>query len=271
MRENIPYRHDLFDSDPLILRELYRSVLNTGLLPVRFNTNGWENRHLYGDMKRTGDFSGIGSVGSQRSAQPFPQWENINTDVMNVVVDYRDVPPKENYPTERETVRPEAYLPQITQGFRETYECLMQNDRAEELASLFENVRTRYINRSTDMYYGVINEVTTPGHLRSGLHVSAILDELTLVLYDEGHGLAVDYWPVVAAEKRAIVDGDIPRFEIRGRDLYFRDECVQPGFVAETAADRVRTRMSSMSKRDMQTQIEYIRLALENRQTEEDD
>lgn len=267
MRENIPYRCEHFDSDPLILRELYQSVLNTGLLPVRFNTNGWEARHLYGNPKRTGDFSGIGSVGSQRSARPFPQWENVNTDMMNVAVDYRDIPPKENYPTECGTIRPEEYLSQITKGFRETYKDIMQSDRTEELASLFESVRTRYINRSTDMYYGLINEVTTPGHLRSGLHVSAVLDELTLVLYDEDHGLAMDYWPVIAAEKRAIVNGDIPRFEIRGGDLYFNDECVKSEFVAETAAERVRSRISAMSKRDMQTQIEYLRLALEKLQT----
>ncbi len=233
----------------------WNSVFRTYLLP-RWTVDSAGNAR---------DWSGLGSSLEQKHVSTL--WEHPNTDGMRLcrrlitsamtgnVVRLGDSP-----------VDPSDYADQVLDGFSSMYQLL--GDAADTLLhpqgplASMANVPTRFVLRNTEIYFAIQQECLLPQNLRDGMDASIEADVLARAfLCSESQS---PFWPVVAAERSAILQGDIPLFTTTPSSevLDIGSGPSIAGLFARPGFENMKGRLAGLDSSDLERQIQYIRSAL---------
>lgn len=263
------------ESQALAFRRLRNSVLQTGLLPT------W----LFGKDRRAAyDVSGLGGEGGQDLPFRSMRWISVNTDDMALKIETHKLKPQANTPELNSVpLAIKDYIDEVVAGFREMYTFLEQHQSAilEPGSPLYglSRQQVRFIYRNTSVYGSILRELLNPKYLRDGADRSIALDLLARAQVDaedvspqpadNSANAAPLFWPLLAAEKRAMEQGDIPFFITRSdsADLPATPGAVIKDCFAGPSFTMAATRIRELDSADLNRQTGYIRAALYTRHT----
>jgi type 2 lantibiotic biosynthesis protein LanM len=228
-------------------REVFQSVVRTGLLP----TLGFQNEDGVGV-----EISGLGGD-KQTLPNPVLQLENTNKDTMRFVLKSAKTSPQKNRPSlNGKHVHPVDYIDDIVDGFSSICD-IVQRHKEELLQRLtsLRDVEVRAIIRPTEYYARFVKESCHPDYLRHAYDFERMIDRIYF------SPLPVE---VCKLEKDELVQHDIPYFTTRpgSRDLINRDGRVIQDFYLKPAIELVEERIKRLSKEEIDTQLNYIKLSI---------
>lgn len=248
------------NANAIATQKLNDSVISTYLLPQ------W---HKGAGSEAISDRSGLGAIDSQ--LVEFRRLASVNTDRMALVDALSTLDEtQDNSPFAAQHSAPLGeYVEDIVTGFGEMYRHLLQH-RDELLEpdsplSAFSGKRTRLILRPTALYFAVLVRSLAPQAVRDGATRSLELEVLCRAFLR--HDAKPATWPLVAEERRALEQMDIPAFEsrsdstavaARGRPEIL-EALAEPGYVA------MRKRFARLDEDDLRQQLEFIRGSLYSR------
>ncbi len=237
------------------------SVFRTGLLPR------WEIR----PSGESYDGSGLGGSEVQLTHRRRKTWENINTDAMRLQSEPISTRPGDNVVIlEGEKVQAARYVDQMAAGFERMYRFLQAHDG--ELSGPQGRLRNwsglRHVFRDTAIYGSMLKRLFSPRCLRHGMDASIELELLSRpLLYAEDRPAS---WPILADERRSLLQGDIPLFHYaaEGDGLLFEGGGLIPQFFRETGFSQVQRRFGALSEEDLERQLGFLRASFELQQVE---
>jgi type 2 lantibiotic biosynthesis protein LanM len=265
--------------------QIGHSVLRTGLLPR------WE---LSVDGRTAYHVSGLGEAAEQELAVRALEWIRVNADRMAVESAPVILPARENVPRlDDAPLSLQEHSPQVVDGFRRMYrflldhrDALLGSDPLRELAQ----EQVRFVFRATRVYGLILRNVHNRRYLRDGADRSIQLEQLGRAqvpprdLVDQPDEKPL-FWPVFAAERRAMEECDIPLFTARASSdalIVSPGEEIE-GCFQEPSFDLVLSVLEGLDDDDLEQQVAFIEgsmyalLARETtasrpvRSTEEDD
>ena len=181
------------DATDLAVKKLYRSVIQTSLLPVLGN-----------DLFYKYDVSGLGAR-EQFSIKAF-KVKNLNTDKIkiekeNVVIDSQNHLPM----IDNKVFYSEHYIEAISLGFRDAYNIIIKNREylvsKESILNIFKNNEIRVIFKNTQAYSLLLQASTNPKYLKDAN------DRSNLFRYLENENSRL-----VSSEYNDLKNGYIPYF-----------------------------------------------------------
>ncbi len=238
--------------------QLDHSVLRTGLLPR------WE---VSADGRMAYELSGLGGAVEQELPYRVPKWARVNTDRITFEQLPVTLPVLANVPSlDGAPLGLQDHGPQLVDGFRRMYrflldhrEALLQSGPLRELA----HEEVRFVYRPTKVYGILLSDLRDRRYLRDGADRSIYLEQLgrsQLPLYGPLPEERPTLWPVFAAERRAMEQGDVPFFTARaGSDALI----VAPGqeiedCFLEPSLESVLRRLKALGQEDLERQIAFI-------------
>ncbi|WP_330633581.1 type 2 lanthipeptide synthetase LanM [Halocatena halophila] len=226
---------------------LLASVLRTGLVPFELPTE---------------DVHGTSGFGSNQAFSPEAEcreFQNINTDVMDLTYQQGKAIEGDNLPKLNESVvSADEYIEDIIGGFDEMFQFLrQQGERAgSPPLSCFEGIDIRVLFRSTTSYAKILTLLTTPAYLRSGLPFGCKVEELAKPLLSNKTDAV---WPLYESERMSLLHCDFPRFEATTDESVIRgDDQTVEEFFEVTGCQRIRQRLSSLTVRNHETQRQHL-------------
>lgn len=268
--ETLMHHRPRFEGQPdgmhalsLAREQVSHSVLRTGLLPH------WQKSN---DERSAYDHSGLGATGERALSIQVPVWEHINTDRMTM--EHRalktrpqmNVPMLSNFP-----LRLDYYAEHVVEGFKQMYHFLLVHREAllaqdSPLQGLVHQ-QVRFVYRSTRVYALILRKLLNPKYLRDGADRSVQLELLGRVLtLFEGEGTLRDngershWWPIFAAERQSMEQGDIPFFTAHAsRDALVVGPCQEiEGCLREPSFSRVIARLKVLGNENLERQVGFI-------------
>jgi type 2 lantibiotic biosynthesis protein LanM len=267
METLLQHRGVIEDEDPegrahiLAQEQLENSVLRVGLLPT------W---NVHKDQAVAYEMSGLGGVDEQEVPFQRPDWEGVNTDVMTLGYKTARMTPGANVARLHGTpLRLDEHVDDLVAGFQQMYRFLMDQRAAllaphsplQELA----RQRVRYIFRATRVYLAIQKQLLAPQYLRDGADWGIGLELLTRAAMPQSvpsrtTGRASIFWPVYAAERRAMEQGDVPFFTAQpDSDSLVVDGQVIEHCFQEPSVARAASRLKALGEADLERQIGFIR------------
>jgi type 2 lantibiotic biosynthesis protein LanM len=241
-------------------QKLSESVISTYLLPQ------WQKG---AGSEAISDRSGLGAVDSQ--LVEFRRLASVNTDRMaliNAVAPLDAI--HENSPfVSQLRVSLGDYIEDIVDGFSEMYQYLLRHRdkllEADSPVRAFSGKRVRLVFRPTALYFAVLVRSLAPHAARDGAARSLEFDVLCRAFLR--HDARPETWPLVAEERRALEQMDIPAFEFRSDSAAVgaRGRPEIPKALAEPSYVAMRKRLSRLDEDDLRQQLEFIRGSLYSR------
>jgi type 2 lantibiotic biosynthesis protein LanM len=179
------------------------SVFRTGLLPR------WKIR----PSGESFDSSGLGGTEVQLTHRQRKAWEKTNTAAQRLQTEPVSVPPADNVVIlNGEKVHAAPYVDQMAAGFEPMYRFL--HARRPELLAPQGPLRhwglLRFMFRATAIYGSMLKRLFSPRCLRHGMDASIELELFSRpLLYAKERPFN---WPILADERRSLLQGDIPIF-----------------------------------------------------------
>jgi type 2 lantibiotic biosynthesis protein LanM len=230
------------------------SVFRTAFLP----------RWTVGVSGQSYDISGIGGATGETMTFRRKTWQFPNSDLMILREEVARQPPHRNRALIAEMpVAPEHYVENIVDGFSRLYRFLSEHE--QQLLgpagpfTRMSALRLRFIFRHTSIYQTVMNGLLKPQALKDGVEASLQTEILCRgLLYSDQKPLA---WPVLAYERRALLNLDIPVFrsDANSRILTPLEGPPVPECFEEPSFDLVRAGFRRRNADDLQRQIGFIR------------
>lgn len=247
-----PYEGE--NSEALAYNFYLDSVFVPGLLPQR----------IWGKKDDAGvDISGIGMRPGQMSPDPVPVWDQENTDEMHIFRKHLPLEDSVAQLFEGGEVDPLQYLNEITIGFTELYNLLIQQ-RTELLSSdgpliSFAKVKTRFLARPTKPYAIL---------LREGAHPDLLQDAMDLEhFYNHLWPLAIRFeslQALIPSEQTDLWQLDIPFFvaEPASKDLWDSQGAIIPSHFQVSGQERVFEKIKKFGPDNLRQQLWVIRASL---------
>jgi type 2 lantibiotic biosynthesis protein LanM len=238
----------------LAYEQLNHSVLRTGLLP------SWEVR---ADGRVAVDVSGLGADAEQETAFRAPRWRAINTDRMalepvpSVLRPGPSVPRLDGVP-----LRLDAYGDDVLTGFRQMYRFLVDQREAllapDSPLQALARQRVRFLHRPTRVYGLLQHKLLDPAFLRDGVDRGIQLDVLARALLPFAERSR--WWPIVAAERQALEQTDIPIFTAPASSdaLEVAPGEVLAGCFTEPSSELMLARLRALGDEDLARQVPFI-------------
>lgn len=237
---------------------LEHSVLATGLLP-RWQPDGPRD-----------DVVDVGGLGGGRPGTRLRSvWRAVNTDHMVRVWSPVETRVQPNVPVlDGHPLAPAAWAREVGAGFAAMYRFLLAH-REELLAPEgplgdLAGHRGRLIFRPTRAYLRLRDRSVRPDACRDAAARGGELEALARVYLDAPGPEAPATWPLLAAERRALEQGDIPIFhaDLAGTVLEGPDGEVIPHVIARPAVEELHDRLRRLDPEDLEEQLGYIEAAL---------
>lgn len=246
-------------------------VLSTGLLPWSVGDPG-EGDGAAGGGAGPETLAGFGAADGQvEVTTERPTVEAVNTDVMTVTDGESTVDRRASTPSVRGSPRPPGdHLEALVRGFEATYRTVRElHEESRLLPDVVDpagiaGAETRYIYRPTPRYSSVLQSAVSRPALRDGARLSVAFEELAVPFFD-GRIDSGDYWPLYAAERRALRRFDVPRFATRPGETGLYHDGEPTG--VETAApglERFRDRLDRMGPDDRRRQVSLLERCFES-------
>lgn len=229
------------------------SVLRTHVLPMNV---------LESDLPNIG---GLGAPKAKTSGVELPEFENVNTDVMEL--EYRDthtIEGKSLPHLDGQPVTADDHYDALAAGFERAYRFLLAY-REPILAEggplePFEHTEIRFLFRSTRIYGRTLRPLKTPSYLRTGLTFGCKVE--TLANSFATGTIDPELWPMYEAERTALWRFDVPRFTMKtdDTDLLHDDRAIENA-IETPPFEQVRRRIASLDEADLREQLDYLTLA----------
>ena len=232
------------------------TVFRTGMLPR------WEIR----PTGESYDMSGLGGTDVQLTHFRGRLWENINTDAMRLGAEPVALKLSDNVVIlEGENIQAASYVDQIAAGFEQMYRLLQA--RASELLDHHSPLRNwtglRFLFRNTAVYFAMRKRLYSPRLLRDGMEASIELEMFSrpLLYAEERPGS----WPILADERRSLLQGDIPMFHHAAESdaLLLEGGDQVPQFFRQCGFSQVQKRFEALSAEDLERQLSLLRAAFD--------
>jgi type 2 lantibiotic biosynthesis protein LanM len=232
------------------------SVFRTGLLPQ------WQIR----PSGESYDVSGLGGTEVQLTHRRRRTWENINTDAMRFRSEPVCIRLTDNVVVlDGERVQATPYVDQIAAGFEYLYRFLQA--RGPGLLGPQGPLRNwsglRFVFRDTAIYASMLKRLFSPRFLRDGMDASIELERFSRpLLYDEDRPPG---WPILADERRSLLQGDIPLFYFaaEGDSLFLEEGGSIPQFFQRSGFSQLQRRFGTLSEEDLERQLGFLRASFE--------
>ena len=237
------------DTEHPAAKILHHSVLRVGMLPHR----------IYASDESEGlDNSGLGGWSKQITPLPVPVWEEVGTDMMHLTGQQREMKARQNLPRlNGQDITLLDYKDSILTGFSAMYRLLMEHRDTfvTEYVPRFCKDEIRVILRPTHFYMLLLRGSLHPNNMRDGLDRDQYLDRLFFGCHKWSRPARV-----VAAERAALLRGDIPMFTTHpdSRDLFTCQGERIPNFFHESGFLSVQTHIQRLSEEELQQQIWFI-------------
>ena len=239
------------------------SVMNTGMLPYWPPTTSSENE---------ADMSALGNDDTQAPTMPVVRWEAINTDQM--MMSRESILPAAREMTHRvefRGTRPNAceHLSSLLGGFREVYDCLLENRErllsAKSWLNTLDGLTLRILVRSTLTYTRLQLHSLHPQFLEDGVDRSIELEWLARPLSPR----ADQDGPrrLYECERAALEQLDVPHLttdDWKGAGDTFADEEMRTLFKDRDSHVMVR-RLQSLCEDDCRSQLAIIEKSVRSR------
>lgn len=156
-------------------------------------------------------------------------------------------------------VAPWAHVEAVVAGFRDGYDLLRRGKSVlrdgEGPLAAFRGVTCRVVLRGTRVYASLLYATTHPSSLLGRLEVERLLERLWLTV-PQVPRLA----SCVAAERRALWRGDVPRFHVRSDEVVVRDCFGVPlsSYFRRSGWNELRFRVRKLAVRDRERQVRLI-------------
>jgi len=238
------------------------SVFRTALLPR------WEIR----PSGESYDISGLGGGEVQLTHRRKKIWENINTDAMRLRTEPISIRPTDNVVSlDGRKVQAALYVDQMAAGFEQMYRFLQARgaDMLNPQGPLRNWSGLRFVFRDTAIYGSMLKRLFSPRCLRNGMDASIELELFSRpLLYAEERPFN---WPILADERRSLLQGDIPIFHYAAESdgLFFEDGGSIPQFFRATGFSQVQRRFETLSEEDLKRQMDFLRAAFDLQQGEQ--
>lgn len=201
----------------------------------------------------------------ERDHGTVPRIKARNTDAMTVEFGSREATTGPHLPAfEGEVFPPDEFVEEIVDGFETVYRTVLElrdADRLEEelmLPDAFDGIETRYLPRPRHRYVQVMNELLSPEHLADGARFDIELNSRLGPPCSDGSGDLAG--AVVAIERRSLRRLEVPRLTARTDETTVGGRDSTPRLRTERSGlDRCRARIKSMSRVDMEMQLEIVR------------
>ncbi|MFL5667359.1 MAG: type 2 lanthipeptide synthetase LanM family protein, partial [Ktedonobacteraceae bacterium] len=241
--------------------EFAHSVLRTGLLP------SWQVRS---DEQGAYDVSGLGGVSEQELPIAGPKWERINTDHMVLKYEPEKTRKQANLPLlNGAPLLLEEHTQDVLTGFQQMYHFLLAHREillAPE-SPLYEMAQqqVRFLYRPTRVYALILQKLLTPRYLRNGVNRGMYLELLSRAMLPLEGPLANTeepsrWWPIFAAERQAMEQGDIPFFTAlpERASLMVGPNQHIAGCFQEPSFKLVVARLKALGPKDLDQQVGFI-------------
>jgi type 2 lantibiotic biosynthesis protein LanM len=237
---------------------LEHSVLATGLLP-RWQPDGPRDEVV--------DVGGLG--GGRPGIRHRPVWRAVNTDLMVRAWSPVDVAVQPNVPVlDGHPLAPADWAREVGEGFAAMHRFL-RGHREELLApggplADLAGLRGRLIFRPTRAYVRLRDRSVRPDACRDAAARGGELDALARVYLDAPGENVPATWPLLAAERRALEQGDIPIFhaDLAGTVLEGPAGERIPQVIDRPAVEALQDRLRRLDPEDLEEQLGYIEVAL---------
>jgi type 2 lantibiotic biosynthesis protein LanM len=245
-------------------RRLEHSVLSTGLLPC------WQPDGPRDDVVDVGGLSG-----GRPGVRARPVWRAVNTDRMVRVWGSVEAGIRPNVPVlDGRPLALAEHAREVRDGFASMYDLLLS--RQDELLSPtgpfagLEGCRARLVFRPTLAYKRLRDRSLRLEPCRDAAARGAELEALARVFLDvESAAGPPAPWPLLAAERRALEQGDVPVFRATvscpsgtAGILEGPDGERIPGVIELPALEELRIRLLGLGAEDLAEQVGYIEAAL---------
>jgi lantibiotic modifying enzyme len=246
-------------------RRLEHSVLSTGLLPC------WQPDGPRDDVVDVGGLSG-----GRPGVRARPVWRAVNTDRMVRAWGSVEAGVRPNVPVlDGRPLALAEHAREVREGFASMYDLLLT--RQDELLSPsgpfagLEGCRARLVFRPTLAYKRLRDRSLRPEPCRDAAARGAELEALARVFLDVEAPAAGPPapWPLLAAERRALEQGDVPVFRATvscpsgtAGILEGPDGERIPGLIELPALEELRIRLLGLGAEDLAEQVAYIEAAL---------
>ncbi|HET7293931.1 MAG TPA: type 2 lanthipeptide synthetase LanM family protein [Vicinamibacteria bacterium] len=214
------------------------------------------------------DVGGLMPPSSRPAGTGARSWRALRSDTLGFVLEASARPPARNLVILDGVVqRPERFATEIREGFARAYRfflaersCLL--DPQGPLA-LFASRRSRILFRPSDQYGACLQLLAAPRYQARGLDRSIALEILNRVFLHEEERPRL--WPLVADERRALEELDVPRYllAVDERELAAASGERVSGHLARSGLDAVMDGVRGLSEEDLSLQLDVLGSALE--------
>jgi type 2 lantibiotic biosynthesis protein LanM len=239
------------------------------ILPSQFNDDGarrmsadtvlWSQLLPTGGSK-SGGWAGQAGLCQQATTATGQAPVNAGTSQLRYQKGEVAVEPSHNLPVhDGAAVPPWQHVDAIITGFRATYDLLCRHKAAlldsEGALAAFRGVTCRVVLRGTQVYATLLNAASHPSSLTARIEVEQLFERLWLAVAHTPRLAAV-----VAAERRALWRGDVPRFHVRSDERVVRDCSGAPlsTYFRRSGWQGLRRRIRTLSVRDRERQVRLI-------------
>lgn len=233
------------------LRDLEASVMRTGLLPER----AWASEGSGGV-----DLSGIGGREGQALPGSVPTLDGDPTDALRFEAGQAVLDRQRHRPSlGDEPLEAVDHLQPLCRGLERMLGFVRRERRAllapDGPLATFVSDEVRFLLRNTRTYQLVQRSLSHPHALRNGLEATRLADRLWRAVRHRP-----ELAPLVAYERRSLLDGDVPGFWGTPDSCSLRtaEGEVHDGFFGESPLDRVRGRIRRLGDDTIQRQVWYV-------------
>ncbi len=213
------------------------------------------------------DIGGLRGEGGGRAPVARRVWRALGSDAIHFVREPRFEPVLRNRVVLRgEPQRPEQHADAVLSGFAAAYQRLCARREALLAAdgplAAFAGRSVRVLPRTSTQYGALLYVLTSPRYLTSGLRRSFAMDSLNRRFAGAAGRPAL--WPLLADERRALEQLDVPRFTVDSAEttLVTRSGQRVLGWLRHSGLERLTARIQALGEDDLADQLELLRDAL---------
>ena len=195
-------------------------------------------------------------------------WRSLRSDELHYVAERRlDATARNQVVWDGVPQRPEWFAADLRSGFADAYRFVLAQ-RPQILdpqgpLSVFAAQRSRILFRPSDQYGVYLHALAAPRYQKSGMDRSVALESLNQVFRHERERPLL--WPLVADERRALEQLDVPRYllPVEARVLTAANGERVGGYLVDAGLDAVVAGLHHMSAGDLEEQIQLLDSALD--------
>jgi type 2 lantibiotic biosynthesis protein LanM len=233
-------------------KEIENSVLKVGILPLRV----WAN-----DASEGVEVSGLAGGDEQVTRFNLPTWSQIGEEEMKIVYEKISIGDNKNRPKLlNHNIEVKDYLNDLLEGFETVYKLLLNNKTALSLPDgflkKFLKDPVRILFRQSQTYNLIVRDSFHPDVMRDAIDRDILYDRLWAGV-EHNSGLK----KVIGAEKRDLLEGDIPIFYLPfdSKAVETSDGELINDLINESSLEAVAGRLERLGEDDLERQKWFIK------------